>query len=246
MLVPQGGGGEAAPPVGTLMLAAVLIGAVTVGALLWGVRSDLGLPAKVAVYAAGYNALIVLVKFVLAPDGFYEVNQEISLTGLLTLGDTEGAVLTALLVFALYLIAYVVIYRLYRRRLPGRSVDAARVRRGILAVLGGALLLSAVGGSVLTFLVVPILISGSALEYLQFVFTSSASVLIALALAGAVSLAALAFRSAAERAALVGDAAVLVSFFWLGLYFLALYHTLWVVYVLILTSIWPLRAVVPK
>ncbi|MBA2476803.1 MAG: hypothetical protein H0V40_12720 [Actinobacteria bacterium] len=246
VLVPQGGGGEAAPPVGTLLLAAVLIGAVTVGALLWGVRSDLGLPAKVAVYAAGYNALIVLVKFVLAPDGFYEVNQEISLTGLLTLGDTEGAVLTALLVFALYLIAYVVIYRLYRRRLPGRSVDAARVRRGILAVLGGALLLSAVGGSVLTFLVVPILISGSALEYLQFVFTSSASVLIALALAGAVSLAALAFRSVAERAALVGDAAVLVSFFWLGLYFLALYHALWVVYVLILTSIWPLRAVVPK
>lgn len=199
-----------------------------------------------AVYAGGYNALIVLVKFVLAPDGFYDVNRDVQLTGLLTVGDNEGAVLTGALVFGLYLAAYVVVYRLCRRGLPAFSGEPERLRRGLLAVLGGALLLSAAGGSVLVFLVLPVLISGSALEYLEFVFTSGASLLIALALAGAVTLAALAFRSVAERAAVVGDAAVLISFFWLGLYFLALYHALWVVYVLILTSVWPLRAVVPK
>jgi hypothetical protein len=43
-----------------------------------------------------------------------------------------------------------------------------------------------------------------------------------------------------------GNAAVLVSFFWLGLYFLVLYHVLWVVYVLVLFSLWPLKVVVPK
>ena len=37
-----------------------------------------------------------------------------------------------------------------------------------------------------------------------------------------------------------------MSFFWVGLYFLALYHVLWVVYVLVLTSIWPLKVVTPK
>lgn len=245
VLVPQGGE-SATPPVGTLLLAGVLIGVVTVGALLWGVQSDLGLPAKVAVYAGGYNALIVLVKFVLAPEGFYDVNRDVQLTGLLTVGDNEGAVLTGVLVFGLYLVAYVVVYRLCRRGLTGLSDQPARARQGLLAVLGGALLLSAAGGGVLVFLVIPVLISGSAVEYLEFVFTSGASLLIALALAGAVTLAALAFRSVAERAAVVGDAAVLISFFWLGLYFLALYHALWVVYVLILTSVWPLRAVVPK
>jgi len=98
VLVPRGGDG-ATPPIGTLLLAGVLIGVVTVGALLWGVTSDLGLPAKVAVYAGGYNALIVLVKFVLAPDGFYDVNRDVQLTGLRTVGDNEGAVLTGALVF---------------------------------------------------------------------------------------------------------------------------------------------------
>jgi hypothetical protein len=37
-----------------------------------------------------------------------------------------------------------------------------------------------------------------------------------------------------------------MSFFWIGLYFLALYHVLWVVYVLVLTSTWPLKVVTPK
>jgi hypothetical protein len=56
----------------------------------------------------------------------------------------------------------------------------------------------------------------------------------------------LAFRSAAERAQILGDAAVFVSFFWVGLAFLALYHALWVVYILVLTSIWPLKVVSAK
>jgi hypothetical protein len=37
-----------------------------------------------------------------------------------------------------------------------------------------------------------------------------------------------------------------VTLFWLGLGFLALYHVLWIVYVLVLGSIWPLKTVVPK
>jgi hypothetical protein len=59
-------------------------------------------------------------------------------------------------------------------------------------------------------------------------------------------LAALAFKGTADRAEAVGDAALLVSFFWIGLAFLALYHVLWVVYILALTVAWPLRVVVPK
>jgi hypothetical protein len=44
----------------------------------------------------------------------------------------------------------------------------------------------------------------------------------------------------------VADVGAIVSLFWLGLGFLALYHVLWVVYVLVLGSIWPLRTVTPK
>jgi hypothetical protein len=83
-------------------------------------------------------------------------------------------------------------------------------------------------------------------EYVDFALSSSVSVLIAVALAGAGSLAALAFKDARDQAEIVGDAALLVSFFWLGLAFLALYHVLWVVYILVLTAVWPLKVVVPK
>lgn len=36
------------------------------------------------------------------------------------------------------------------------------------------------------------------------------------------------------------------GFFWVGVSLLAVYHVLWVVYILVLTTIWPLRVVVPK
>jgi hypothetical protein len=104
------------------------------------------------------------------------------------------------------------------------------------------ILIVATGGALL--LVLFPLIAG--VEYLDFVFSSSLSLLIAVILACATAFAAMTFDSAAERARLVGDASVFVSFFWVGLYFLALYHVLWVVYVLVLTAIWPLKVVTPK
>ncbi len=66
------------------------------------------------------------------------------------------------------------------------------------------------------------------------------------ALAGAVVLARLALTSTAERARAVGDATLLASVFWVGVAYLALYHALWVVYVLVLTSLWPLKVVTSK
>ena len=103
-------------------------------------------------------------------------------------------------------------------------------------------LLVASGGALLLVLV-PI---AAGLSYLDFVFTSSLSLMIGIVLACATALAAAAFNSAAERARLVGDASLFMSFYWIGLYFLALYHVLWVVYVLVLTSLWPLKVVTPK
>jgi hypothetical protein len=237
-----------APPLRTLLLAGSLITLITTVGLYAGLRMDLGLPARVAIYAGSYNALVVLVKFVLAPRGLYEVNRTVPLTSFTPLSGTLGAVLTASFVLLLYLAAYWVIYRICRRRIEGLvRADAGerpkRARRIVLPVVAGAVVLSGTGGAAL---LIPLALVSSGGEYLDFVFSSAVSALIGLALAGASALAFLAFRSAAERAQILGDAAVLVSFFWVGLLFLALYHALWVVYILVLTSIWPLRVVVPK
>jgi hypothetical protein len=44
----------------------------------------------------------------------------------------------------------------------------------------------------------------------------------------------------------VVDVGAIVTMFWLGLGFLALFHVLWMVYVLVLASVWPLKTVTPK
>jgi hypothetical protein len=238
----KGNGSE--PPVGTLLLVAVCVTAVTTIALYVGVRTELGLPARAALYAVGWNALVVLVKFVLAPKGMYEVNRTVEFDTFAP-DDTLGAVATAAIVLVLYAAAYVVIYRAVRGRLHA-PVSEGRPGRGrglVVGILVGTIALATLGTGGI-FLPVVALSAGT--QYLQFVFSSSVSLLVGLALAGATGLAALAFRDARERAVLVGDAAVLVTFFWVGLAFLALYHVLWVVYILVLTSTWPLRVVVPK
>ena len=245
-LVPGGGGST--PPADTLLLSAVLIGLATTAALYAILRFDLGVPTAACLFAVGYNLLVVLVKFVLAPKGYYDVNQNVALNGP-TLDEPFIAVTVAVTVFLLYGGAYYVIYRLVRGQIehlleldePRRG---HRLRNTVLAILGGALLLS--GGSAALVLLLPLVLAGSSLEYLGFVFQSGVALLVAAALAGAVSLAVLAFRSVTERAQALGDASMVVSFFWVGLAFLALYHALWVVYILVLTSIWPLKVVSAK
>ncbi len=248
-LVPRAGDGGTEPPVGLLLLGGVLIAAVMGPAVYVAMRRELRLPATVALYAVAYNAAIVLVKFTLAPKGLYDVNQTVNLTGYFTPSDPVGAITAAAVVFLMYFIVYGLIYRVYRLRLR-RLLDlpepqrTRRLRRSVIPLVVGAILLSMVGGAGILFL--PLIAVSSAAEYLEFVFASGVSLLITVVLAGATSLVVLAFRETTERARVIGDAALLVSFFWMGLVFLAIYHVLWVAYVLMLTTIWPLRVVVPK
>lgn len=227
------------PPVDRLLLVAVTIAFVTTVALSLGMRLDLGFPRAVIVYTVGWNVLVVLAKFAVGPHGFYEVNQEVDIDASLpTLEEPAGAVLGGMLIFAFYAGVYWLIYRNFRGGLPKAPLVVG-------SLLFAAILLSAVSG-IFVLVIIPLLVAAAGLDYLQFVFTSSVSLIVGLMLAGAVTLAVLAFRSAAERARVVGDAAILVSLLWVGLAFLAMYHALWVVYVLILTSIWPLKTVTPK
>jgi hypothetical protein len=238
-------GSGAVPPVRMLLVTATLVGLICAAALFWGIRSDLKLPTKVAVYTVAFNALVIVVKLVLAPHGYYQVNQVTEVDT--PIDNGFAAVLAAVLVFALYLVAYVVLYRLFRRRIEHLSGLDPLPRlfgsRGlVVSVVIGVLLLVGSGGAILIVLL-PFF---GGLEYLGFIFSSTVSGLIALALAGATSLAALAFDASSDRARVVGDATLFMSFFWVGLYFLALYHVLWVIYVLVLTSIWPLKVVTTK
>ena len=235
------------PPVGMLLVTATLVGVICAALLFWGLRSDLGLPATAAIYAATFNVLVVVVKLALGPHGFYEVNQVKDLDSTFAIDNTFMAFAAAVLVFVLYVGVYLFLYRHFRagvQHLAPQNPRRMKVsgRGVVIGIVVLTILLVASGGALL--LVFFPLIGG--LDYLDFVFSSSLSLMIGVILACATALAALAFNSAADRARVVGDASVFVSFFWVGLYFLALYHVLWVVYVLVLTAIWPLKVVTPK
>src|SRR5262245_3942817 len=235
------------PPVGMLITTATIVAVVCGVLLFWGLRSDLGLSATIAAYAVVFNVLVILVKLVLGPRGYYEANQTKDIDATFAINESVMAFFAALFVFALYAAAYLVLYRVFRAKVAHLSPSDPFVvrltgRKVVIAVIVLTILIVATGGALL--LVFFPLIAG--VEYLDFVFSSSLSLLIAVMLACATAFAALTFDSAAERARLVSDASVFVSFFWVGLYFLALYHVLWVVYVLVLTAIWPLKVVTPK
>ncbi|HUF58290.1 MAG TPA: hypothetical protein VMR89_02220 [Actinomycetota bacterium] len=244
-LFPRSGGDQ--PPFAALALIGAVIAGVTTVALYTIVRKDLRLPSRAAASLAFAFVLIALVKFILAPLGLYEVNAVRALDELFgSVADLGGAALTAAVVFVLYALGYTIVYRVgYRDRLPipRRNVDPDRfpiVERSIVTgIVMGLLVVSGLGFLVIVFLTAP-------RQYLEFVFSSGAGLIVVAALAMAATLIGSVFRALSRRPEVVADVGAVVTLFWLGLGFLALYHVLWIVYVLVLGSIWPLRTVVPK
>src|SRR5205807_6672394 len=95
-------GGGAVPPIRMLLETAVIVSVICAAALFWGIRSDLGLPAKVAVYAVLFNTLVIVVKLTLGPHGFYEVNKLRNLTSGFEIEDGLDAAAAAAAIFVLY------------------------------------------------------------------------------------------------------------------------------------------------
>jgi hypothetical protein len=232
------GGGGNTPTESTLVGVAAAVAAITGVALYAGLRLDLGLPASIALYAVGYNLLVVLVKFVLGPQALYDASEEGRVTS--DLGSDDLTVITAVGVGAAYLFAFWFLYRLARNRLEQPGGQSSKARWVIAIVVLAVLFVS---GVLPVLLLLFALVGG---EYVSFVFTSGASLVAGVALACALALAGLALNSSADRARAIGDATLLASVFWVGAAYLALYHALWVIYILVLTSIWPLKVVSSK
>ena len=234
------------PPLASLALIGAVVAGVTTVALYAIARRDLRVPRRLAVSLAVAFALIALVKFVMAPFGLYEVNAKRALTDQFgTVADPTGAVITATAVFGLYSLGYVMVYLLSgdTPSIRGPSHDRGRApvpRRKILLVLLVAGLLAVSGLWIVAVIVVTI-----PWQYLDFVFSSGAGLIIAVALAAAATLIGSTFRTLGDLRTPV-EFGTIVTLFWLGLAFLALFHVLWIVYVLVLGSIWPLKTVVPK
>ena len=224
----------------------------TAGVIYFGANTSLNLPKKFFLFAFLYNALIIAVKFTISPLSVYQANQLKTFDFQINENPLMLAIIAAV-IFLLYFIVFSGIYLYFKRKvnksIPQDATVPVEKTKGHKALVfwGIALLVGVIifagGGAIFFF---PLFFSLNAIEYLSFVFSTVFGLVIALALIGAIYFVTGAFRSAAEQAIIMRDVTILASFFWIGAAFLLIYHALWVVYLLILTALWPLRVVVPK
>lgn len=230
----------------------------TAGVIYFGVNTSLNLPKKFLLFTFLYNALIVVVKFTISPLSVYQTNQFEAFSFRINENPLVLAVIAAV-IFLLYFIVFSGIYLYFKRKvkksIPQDAIPVVPVEKtrghkflvtwGIILLVGIIIIVS--GGSVFFYpLFLSVFLSTFSLEYLSFVFSTIFGVLTALALLGAIYFVRGAFSSAADQAIVMRDITILASFFWVGASFLFIYHALWVVYLLILTALWPLRVVIPK
>lgn len=206
---------------------------LTGGLVYFGLRSRFRTMPLVMFNIVVYNSLLVLVKFVFGPASLYAANVKRPLQTYLGSDPLTTAAVGAGL-FAMYAAAFWLLHGLITSRFVSWS---GRFVLWLLPILVVGLL-TATGAWVLLILPVG--------DYLSLVLSTPATLFIGLALAGAVALASAAMVGIGRESRFVRDTTLLTSFLWIGLAFIALYHALWFVYMLVLVSIWPLRVVVPK
>jgi hypothetical protein len=220
--------------------------ALTVVLLQFGLRGVLPKGAVFAAAAIGYNALLIAVKFGMGPIAIYAQNDYYKANALpagSTGVDPGFQVLTIPLAYPflaavmaiLYGGAFFILYLIFNSRLRRRLGMRVPLERRIVQLFVVMFVLGVVGGITIIGLF-------GFLEYaFSIVYASVVGVLIALALVLAIALCSIAFREASEQAALTRNVTLLTTFAWVGLAFIAAYHILWVVFLLTLVSLWPLK-----
>jgi hypothetical protein len=188
--------------------------------------------------ALGYNALLIAVKLSLGP-GIVYAAQPYQSPGLnfdlhSPLTYPGIAAITAIL----YGLAFFALYAAFRFGLQRRLGMKIRFAKQFVQLLVVMFTLAIVGA------VTTIGLLGFFEYALTIAFAGVLGVLIAIALMGAVVLCTVAFKEASDQAVLMRNVALLSTFAWIGLAFIAAYHILWLIFVLTLISLWPLRTVV--
>ena len=223
-------------PPGWLFASSGILVAGVGGFAVWLAALQSRLVPRSATALGGGFACIAIAKFALAPLGFFRT---VSGREIQTLGD-QGSIIwvSAFGILLLYVVAIRLIARFARNRLN----DAPRVRSSV--TIGMVLSLAAIG------LALPLLaavVTGlGPLFYVNIVFTSVTAVGTTVVLLMAAGLVTGAFVTADDRAQILARASILTTITWLAIAFVILFQALWVVFMLTIVGVWPLRTVTPK
>ena len=220
--------------------------ALTAVLLLYGLRGMLPRTGVFVGAALGYNALLIAVKLGLGPIAVYAQNDYYRAHPLppgQTGVDPGFQFLTSNLAYPglaaimaiLYGWAFFMLYLVFKSRLQRKLGMPVTLERRFVQLFVVMFCL-AVAGSVTLIGVLGFV------EYaLSIVYATTVALLIAGALVAAIALCTVAFNEAAAQAAMVRNVAMLSTFAYIGLAFIAVYHILWAVFLLTLVATWPLK-----
>jgi hypothetical protein len=220
--------------------------ALTALLLFYGLRRLLPRTGIFLGAAFGYNAILIAVKLGIGPITIYAQNNYYRAhalpkgamgedPGFRYLTDPSAYPFLAAIMALLYAGGFLFLYLIFHGRLRARLGLPIRLETRVLQLFVAMFVLAVVGGISATGLL-------GFLEYAgNVVFAGTAGLLIAGALIAAIALCSVAFYEASEQAALLRNVTLLSTFAWIGLAFIAAYHILWVVFLLTLISLWPLK-----
>lgn len=225
--------------VATILLTALVLNAAE--------RAGIGFSRNWVGLTLTYNALIIIVKFMLAPAALYQANRSASFTANPLLGDANG-IQYYFLVAAVIGLLYIAAFWLINRVILGSKTPHSGARRqwigGVLGVIAAMVALGIISGGLI--LVPPVLLLSNAVQYLGFIFGTVAVYAIIAALAAAAVVAVMTARQVKEDQATSSHPVSTASFFTLGIVLIVLYHFLWIVYMMSLVTVWPFKTYTPK
>ena len=219
-----------APPTSMFAAAGLLmsvVAMVTVTLAAW--RSGVALRAAIAL--GGGFAAIAVAKFAIGPTALYEGLATTVIQDPMGLGPRGIVWQIAVDVCLLY--AGVIL--LLAAWLRPTASNWPRVGTGVV------LIVLAVAG-----VVAGAIITDAPAAYLGFALTGVGASALAITLFVAATLVAIALRDTARQAKTVGTASVYLTVVWVAIAFLLVFQVLWIVFLLAVVTVWPLRTVTPK
>jgi hypothetical protein len=216
--------------------------------IFYNFAKESNLPKQFLIASLMYSVLIIITKFMLGAYAYYFANRLEPFIKDTALTSPFRIIIAAVGVFLLYFGVFFFLYLFYKRRVSEKpNAKAKSLKERLLALFGITLLagLFFLPGAIIALLLL-LFPFGFTLAYLTIIFSTMIGICMSLAIVAAIMFARLAFKEAGEYARTTRNVAILVSFFWVGVALLLLYHALWVVYMIALVSLWPLKVVSPS
>jgi len=205
----------------------------------------IGLGRAWVLFAVIYNASVIAAKFILGPVALYRTT---FITGLFSpdYNNLASLFLAGAATLVAYLGVFVILFLVFRSRVRERHPDLVARRQSNTPMAGKVIFCGVVGMLFLIFMgpscLWLLLIAGPYVAAIS--ATAGIALLAALVAAFASGIAT--FHQVEISVAMRRDVTLLVAFFWMGIALLVMYQGLWMIYMAILVSVWPIKTIAPS